>query len=457
MLFNSPEFLIFFIVITLAYFLLPPRSRVPLLLFASCYFYMAFIPVYILILFFTITVDYFAGILLEKSKSNQRSILVCSLVVNIGFLCIFKYYNFFAGNLNLPLLALLLPIGLSFHTFQAMSYMIEVYRGHQKAERSFVVYALYVMFYPQLVAGPIERPQNLLHQFHTMPGFRFDGDRFKSGLLLMGFGLFKKVVIADRLALFVDDIYQRPQLHSGWALIIAIFFYSFQIYCDFSGYSDIAIGAARVMGVDLMQNFRSPYLSRSIPEFWRRWHISLSTWFRDYLFIPLGGSRVPLQRLCLNILIVFVISGFWHGANWTFLVWGLLHAVFMILSVLFGKQEKKQQEKTGIFIRLLSTAGTFLLISFAWIFFRAENIGHAAVILESLVHFKVSGVPMVFNTNELLFSAMLIGFLLIKERSGSLRLPRISNRKFAFQLGLVLFCCYFFGVFNHAKFIYFQF
>jgi len=467
MLFNSLEFLVFFIVITLSYFLLPPKLRAPLLLFASCYFYMAFVPVYIFILFFTIVVDYIAGILLENSTKNKKGILLCSLVVNIGFLCIFKYYNFFATNIDrgftlfhwnvkLPLLAILLPVGLSFHTFQAMSYTIEVYRGHQKAERNFLIYALYVMFYPQLVAGPIERPQNLLHQFHSMPGIRFDRERVKSGLLRMGFGLFKKVVIADRLALFVDGTYESPHLQTGWALVIASFFYSFQIYCDFSGYSDIAIGAAKVMGIDLMENFRSPYLAKSIPEFWRRWHISLSTWFRDYLFIPLGGSRVTTQRLCFNLFVVFLISGFWHGANWTFLIWGFLHAVLMILSMLLGKRSSGGKKEDSTAMKVGKMIGVFLLINFTWIFFRAANIDHAKAILKSMVHFKLSGAPMVFNANELFFSGLLIAFLVAKEYAGK-PLVLVSNRRFAFQLVLLVASCYLFGVFNYKKFIYFQF
>ncbi|MFD2144187.1 MBOAT family O-acyltransferase [Mucilaginibacter antarcticus] len=335
MVFNSLPFLIFYLLVTSLYFILEHKYRWGLLLAASCYFYIAFVPIYILILGFTILIDYFAGIYLEKTTApkKRKRLLVISLIANIGVLAVFKYYNFFALNINvignggwLGYLKILLPIGLSFHTFQAMSYTIEVYRGNQKAEKHFGIYALYVMFYPQLVAGPIERPQNILHQFYEKHPFNFED--LKAGLMQMATGMFKKVVIADRLAIAVDGAYLHPQTQSGGSLLIATLLYGFQIYCDFSGYSDIGIGAARTMGFRLMDNFRSPYFSRSVSEFWSRWHISLSTWFRDYLYIPLGGNRVAVPHWYLNLLIVFVVSGFWHGANWTFIIWGALHGIF---------------------------------------------------------------------------------------------------------------------------------
>jgi alginate O-acetyltransferase complex protein AlgI len=301
MLFNSIEFAFFFPVVTFLFFLLPHRFRWLLLLLASCFFYMFFKPVYILILLFTILIDYFAGLLMAKQaeKKKRKRILLMSIVANVGILVVFKYYNFVAENFQLaldsmhktghiPLLHMLLPIGLSFHTFQAMSYTIEVYRGNQKPEKHLGIYALYVMFYPQLVAGPIERPQNILHQFHEEKKFSYENMRY--GLVMMAWGLFKKVVIADRLALFVNHVYGSPFKYQGLPLITGTVFFAFQIYCDFSGYSDIARGSARCMGYDLMQNFDRPYRSKSIAEFWTRWHISLSTWFRDYLYIPLGGT-----------------------------------------------------------------------------------------------------------------------------------------------------------------------
>jgi D-alanyl-lipoteichoic acid acyltransferase DltB (MBOAT superfamily) len=284
---------------------------------------MVFVPVYILILGGTIIIDYYAGILLENTEGKKRKVfLIASLIANIGVLAVFKYYNFLNNNLSvllnsfgyknsIPNLGILLPIGLSFHTFQAMSYTIEVYRRKQKAERHFGIYALYVMFYPQLVAGPIERPQNMLHQFYEK--HYFDFERIIDGLKLMLWGLFIKLVIADRLAIFVNAVYNNPEKHSGLTLAIATIFFAFQIYCDFSGYSNIAIGAARVMGFKLMTNFNRPYFSRSIAEFWKRWHISLSTWFSDYLYIPLGGNRVSVPRWYFNLFFVFLVSGLWHG------------------------------------------------------------------------------------------------------------------------------------------------
>ncbi len=305
MLFNSLEFALFFPFVTLLYFVLPHRVRWALLLGASAWFYMAFVPVYILILGFTILVDYVAGLLIENAAGRRRGwYLALSVLANVGVLAVFKYWNFLATNVNdvfllfdpqiqVPLLALLLPIGLSFHTFQAMSYTIEVYRGTQPAERNLGIYALYVLFYPQLVAGPIERPQNLLHQFREV--HQFDADRVFAGLSRMLAGLFKKLVIADRLAIVVNGVYGDPTAYSAGTLLLATWLYAVQIYCDFSGYSDIALGAANVMGFTLMENFDRPYFATSIGDFWRRWHISLSTWFKDYLYVPLGQPDDALE------------------------------------------------------------------------------------------------------------------------------------------------------------------
>src|SRR5689334_249793 len=346
MLFNSVAFLIFFPVVTTAYFLLPHRFRWMLLLAASCYFYMAFIPKYIFIVLVTITVDYFAGLGLERFEGRKkRWILLSSILTNIGMLAFFKYFNFANENLamlakfigwNYPIhsLSIILPIGLSFHTFQSLSYTIEVYRGHQKAEHHFGYLALYVMYYPQLVAGPIERPQNILHQLHTEQ--RFEYQRVTDGLKWMAWGMFKKVVVADRMVLFVNPVYNDPTHHSGPALVFATLAFAIQIYCDFSGYSDIAFGSAQVMGVRLMKNFNHPYFADSISEFWRRWHISLSTWFRDYVYIPLGGNRVAKPRWVFNLFITFLISGLWHGAAWTYIIWGALHGSYFVLSALIG-------------------------------------------------------------------------------------------------------------------------
>lgn len=395
MIFNSVSFAIFFTIVTSLYFIIPYKYRWVWLLASSCYFYMAFVPVYILILFFTIIIDYFAGILIERSTGKKRRLmLICSLVANIGILAVFKYYNFFIDTLNnmpgynyqtgtLQKLSIILPIGLSFHTFQAMSYTIEVYRGQQKPERHFGIYALYVMFYPQLVAGPIERPQNLLHQFYEKHDI--DYKRITDGLKLMAWGLFKKVVIADRLAILVDNVYDNPSEHHGLSFIIATFFFSFQIFCDFSGYSDMAIGMARVIGFKLMKNFNSPYHAQSVREFWGRWHISLSTWFKDYLYIPLGGSRVTIPRWYLNLFIVFLVSGLWHGASWTFVAWGALHGIYVVGGHILSPIFKKLQVSLPMWLsRSVNILVTFTLVSFAWIFFRAASIGQAFYIIRSM-------------------------------------------------------------------------
>jgi D-alanyl-lipoteichoic acid acyltransferase DltB (MBOAT superfamily) len=392
MLFNSLQFLIFFPMVTGLYFLLPHRYRWMLLLFASCMFYMAFIPIYILILLITIVIDYFAGVWIENSVGRRRDwLLMMSILSTCLVLFVFKYLYFFTSNYNalaaffhlnysVSVLKIILPIGLSFHTFQSLSYVIEVHRGNQKAERHFGIYALYVMFYPQLVAGPIERPQNLLHQFYEPHEFEYQ--RVTDGLKLMAWGLFKKMLIADRVAILVNEVYKNPSSYEGVPLIVATAFFAIQIYCDFSGYSDIALGAAHVMGFKLMTNFRQPYFSKSVAEFWRRWHISLSTWFKDYLYIPLGGSQVSPARRYLNLFITFLVSGLWHGANWTFVVWGALHCLFITISGLTAELRKHLRDfvQLGRFPRLhgaLQVGVTCALVSFAWIFFRADTMSDA--------------------------------------------------------------------------------
>ena len=358
MIFNSIQFLIFFPVVTTIYFLLPHRWRWLHLLISSCIFYMAFVPVYILILLFTIVVDYIAGIMIENSYGHKRRFfLIASLVANIGVLAVFKYYNFLTENFNallglsgvhnftIPYLSILLPIGLSFHTFQAMSYTIEIYRGNQKAERHFGIYSLYVMFYPQLVAGPIERPQNLIHQFREehYP----DYVRMRSGFVLMMWGFFQKVAIADRLGLYVDPVFNHPADFNGLNIWLAITFFGFQVYCDFSAYTNIARGAARMMGFELMKNFNMPFLAKNISEFWRRWHISLSTWFNDYLYTPIVVEKRDWGKgaVVLGLLVTFFISGLWHGAAWTFVAWGLLHGTACTYELYTKKIRNKASKK----------------------------------------------------------------------------------------------------------------
>ncbi|WP_439556308.1 MBOAT family O-acyltransferase [Dyadobacter sp.] len=486
MLFNTIQFLIFFIVVTLAYFSLSWRGRWILLLAASCYFYMVFKPVFILILFGTIVIDYYAGIWIEKSRNPKQKkwLLIISLISNIGILAFFKYYDFLQDSINSLLASadlrplvppltrmipaqfaqwittgsgkILLPIGLSFHTFQAMSYTIEVYRGHQKAERHFGIYALYVMFYPQLVAGPIERPQNMLFQFHSY--FKCDFEQVKEGLMQMAFGLFKKIVIADRLSMFVDYAYDPNTEQNGLTLLTATVFYSFQIYCDFSGYSDMAIGAARVMGFTLMDNFKAPYEAKSIKEFWGRWHISLSTWFRDYLYIPLGGNRNGEFARYRNQMIVFLVSGLWHGTSWSFVIWGGLHGFYQIVASL----RDKWLDKAGIRLpdnaltRIVNLIITFLLVSLTWVFFR-NSISRSIEILKGISNLSLyDKITSPLNVLEMWFCVFLIAFLLIKEHYFE-RIPTRNTVVFFILFPLLAFVTYILCVVTEKQFIYFQF
>ena len=481
MLFNSLTFLLFFPIVTAIYFLLPHRARWAWLLAASCYFYMFFKAVYILILFFTIIIDYFAGILLENEQNAKRKKwwLIASLIANIGVLAIFKYYNFLNGNLSglcsllgvenqIPYLSILLPIGLSFHTFQAMSYTIEVYRGNQKAERHFGIYSLYVMFYPQLVAGPIERPQNMLYQFYEK--HFFDYQRAVEGLRMILWGMFKKVVIADRLSVFVDTVYDHPNDYHGFQTILATVFFSFQIFCDFSAYSDIALGSAKVMGFDLMVNFNRPYFSKSISEFWRRWHISLSTWFRDYLYFSLGGNRVSKTRSYFNQFIVFAVSGLWHGANWTFVIWGALHGFYLVFARITEKFRINLRATIGIskneFVnKSVQASITFALVAFAWIFFRAANFSTAVTIIKNSLHVSKSQLGLYMLGNDTYNFVLCFVFIAFMEgihwlmRKGDvnelLNKQPIALRWLVYVFFILLIIN--FGEFGDKQFIYFQF
>lgn len=476
MLFNSFEFLIFFVVVTTLYYLLPHKWRWLHLLIASCVFYMAFIPVYILILFFTIIIDYIAGIMIENAAGRRRkAFLTMSIIANVGVLAVFKYYNFFVGNVNellqswhitthpLPLLNILLPIGLSFHTFQAMSYTIEVYRGKHKAERHFGIYSLYVMFYPQLVAGPIERPQNMLEQFHEK--HYFNADNISNGLKLMLWGFFMKVVVADRLALYVNAVYNNPGEHNGTSLALATLFFTIQIYCDFAGYSLIAIGSAQTMGFKLMTNFNRPYFSRSISEFWSRWHISLSSWFRDYLYIPLGGNRLGVPRWYFNLFFVFLVSGLWHGANWTFLIWGALNGFYLIFAIITKDARSALTKAIGldrlpVLNHFLQIATTIVLCAFAWIFFRANTVADAFQVIRKIFAEQGS----LFKDNDVfIYSFLGVSLLFLAEVKKEYlkdRLPVFSHRnifaRYFFYIALVA-AIILMGVFDGGQFIYFQF
>jgi D-alanyl-lipoteichoic acid acyltransferase DltB (MBOAT superfamily) len=368
-----------------------------LLLGSSLFFYACWNPVYLALILFSVAVTWLSGILMSGAEPGKRKfILIGSLVLNLGILFFFKYYNFFADTANalfgvlkpassavFPAFNVLLPVGISFYTFQALGYSIDVFRGTVAAERNFVTYALFVTFFPQLVAGPIERTGNLLPQFKE--DHVFDYDRVTAGLKLAAWGMFKKVVIADRLAVYVNAVYGNPGVYPAAALALATFFFTFQIYCDFSGYSDIAIGSARVLGFDLMTNFRRPYFSQSITEFWRRWHISLSTWLKDYIYIPLGGNRKGAFRQKLNLLITFLLSGLWHGAAWHFVIWGLLHGIFQVIERSIPERLNAMLNKVPV-VRICVT---FLLVSLTWVFFRANTTGDAFFIIRKLASLPV--------------------------------------------------------------------
>ena len=475
MLFNSVQFLIFFPLVVTGYFLMAGRYRGLWLLAASCYFYMAFIPIYILILLVTILIDYGAAQFIAVSSGARRRLgLTISIAATCLVLFFFKYYDFIIRNLNalagaagadisLATLGLILPIGLSFHTFQSLSYVVEVYRGKQRPERNFGLYALYVMFFPQLVAGPIERPQNLLHQFHEHHYFEYV--QVRDGLRLMLWGLFKKVVVADRLSLYVSAVYANLPHHSGATVALATVFFAFQIYCDFSGYSDIAIGSARVLGFRLMTNFDKPYFSRSVGEFWRRWHISLSTWFRDYLYVPLGGNRVRVPRWAFNILFTFTVSGLWHGAEWTYVIWGALNGFYLLASTLSRDLRARLTEVVGLtrmprIHGLLQVLITFVLTCIAWVFFRAPSFSSALLALQHVLFDH--GPLFLGGAKDLIYGALGIVFVLwVDYWSGDKPFDQALASKgtmtrWSMYLLLLLWIASA-GVFNASQFIYFQF
>lgn len=481
MLFNSIEFLIFLPTVVSLYFVLPQRRRWILLLGASYYFYMSWRPEYIVLILASTLLDYFVGLQLgqETRQTVRRAYLLFSLTANLGLLFVFKYASFFNESLRslfdwfgatypAPALHILLPVGISFYTFQTLSYTIDVYRGRLAPERHFGIFALYVAFFPQLVAGPIERASHLLPQFHRTQTFEYE--TVVTGLQRIVWGLFKKLVIADRLALLVNTVYSNPSEYTGTPLIIATLAFAFQIFCDFSAYSDIAIGSARIMGFDLMENFRQPYYAQSVPEFWQRWHISLSTWFRDYLYIPLGGNRVELPRWCFNTLCVFVVSGLWHGANWTFVVWGALHGLAMIATTFASRVASRLPHgwslpaTLGIALKILLT---FSFVTFAWIFFRANSVADAIYIVSHLfvdMRFNLSGYQIM--PGGLYEFAIALAAILVMEGVHWLQLSNLRVRSFAIRQPLWLrWSAYYalvvlilmFGKFGLTAFIYFQF
>ncbi len=481
MLFNSIQFLIFFPTVILLYFWIPYRYRWILLLIASYYFYMSWKPEYAVLILLSTAVDYYAGIKMgdAKDKNEKKKYLFASFVFNLGLLFTFKYFNFFSDSFRLfvdqfslqfdPIhLKLLLPVGISFYTFQSLSYTIDVYRERIKPERHFGIFALYVSFFPQLVAGPIERADNLLPQFRKK--FDFDYKRITDGLKIMLWGFFLKVVIADRLGMAVEQAYGNPEQYSGLPLLLATYFFSFQIYCDFAGYSLIAIGSAQIMGYNLMDNFRRPYFSKSIAEFWKRWHISLSTWFRDYLYIPLGGNRVAKSRWLFNLFVVFLVSGLWHGANWNFVIWGGLHGAYLVGSIVTENIRNSFVKIIGLskipkvhsFVKIFIT---FHLVALGWIFFRTDNVADAWYIISHIfsgAELSIERFYMGFSQAEFIVAILSIFFM----ESVHLMQERIKIRKFFSERSIffrypvyiiILAVILLFGVFEETDFIYFQF
>lgn len=495
MLFNSLHFLLFFAVVLGIYYAAEFKYRWLFLLCASYYFYASWNPAYLLLIILSTIVDYAAGLQMGKIQEKARRLpyLLLSLAVNLGLLFFFKYYNFFAESLQtifafggIPYAPstynILLPVGISFYTFQTLSYSIDVYRGTIKPERHLGIFALYVSFFPQLVAGPIERSSRLLPQFWQKHEFEYG--RVVEGFRLILWGFFKKLVIADRVAIAVNQVYGNPDGYSGLSLLIATIFFAFQIYCDFSGYSDIAIGVARIMGYDLMTNFRQPYFSTSIREFWQRWHISLSTWFRDYLYIPLGGNRVGPAMVYINLLLVFVVSGLWHGANWTFVIWGFIHGLLLIIERFFGQVLKRKKDETlrfsgGFTASILKGLCTFTVVCIAWVFFRADNLGEALVVLSGSAHFCIELLTGKINfiyirsalaslglaMPELLTAIIAILYMELVQsfqyRTDGDFWQKFSTFRWPIRWGWYYMTCsaiLFFGAFNKTgEFIYFQF
>ena len=408
MSFNSIEFLIFFPVVVIVYYLISPKIKSFWLLFASYFFYMCWNAEYALLILTSTFITYSSGLLLEKTKQSKLSeaviqrrkkwIVAISFCSNLGILFFFKYVGFFSTIVNniayllhihivIPKFDVLLPVGISFYTFQALSYTVDVYRNEISAEKDFFRYALFVSFFPQLVAGPIERSKNLLKQLSTPRKFSFDN--FREGFLLMLWGFFLKIVLADRIAIFVDAVYNNYTNWGGYYLIAATVLFAVQIYCDFSGYSTIAMGASKILGIQLMENFDAPYLSTTVSEFWRKWHVSLTSWFKDYLYIPLGGNRKGKAREYLNKMFVFLVSGLWHGANISYVIWGGINGFYQIIGDITLPLRKKFTDifhlhRNTIGHKLLQGLLTFILIDFSWIFFRANSIHEAFEIIKSI-------------------------------------------------------------------------
>lgn len=483
MLFNSVDYLIFLPVVLALYFTIPVKWRWLLLLIASYFFYMCWKAEYVVLIMITTLIDYMVGIKISEaaSKNRKKQWLVLSVIVNLGMLAGFKYLNFLSGSMNwlfseldiarqFPVFNILLPVGISFYIFQSLSYTIDVYRGTTPAERHAGKFALYVSFFPQLVAGPIERSNNLLPQInHPLP---FDQARLISGLKLVAWGFFKKIVIADRLGVFVSYVYENPADHKGLTIILATVLFAFQLYCDFAGYTDIARGSARMLGYDLMINFNRPLIARSLRDFWNRWHISLTTWFRDYLLYSLPyikNNRIKMGLMYRNLIITYLLMGLWHGASWTFVIFGLFHGILLVAEALTENQRRRFFEITGIsrFPGVQTTVGmviTFSILVFSLFFFRAKNLSDSILLISNAFDFSTIGqtAGFILKNNEVMFGILMVILLMLAEYlHEKYNLTRLIASKpvlirWSVYAGFVFFIV-FFGMLRKQEFLYFQF
>ncbi len=497
MLFNSLNFLIFFPIVTLIYFVIPHKIRYIWLLVCSYYFYMCWNAAYALLLFVSTFITWLSGLAIgnivkngkdDANRQQSKGIVAISFILNLTILAFFKYAGFAVNSVNqlfqavgiqfvVPKVDVLLPVGISFYIFQALSYTVDVYRGDVKVEKNLLKYMVFVSFFPQLVAGPIERSSRLLEQFYEKHSFDFE--RVCRGLMIMLWGFFQKLVVADRLAVLVNQVFLYNSYYSGIEIIVAVMFFAVQIYCDFAGYSNIAIGASQVMGFELMENFRQPYLANSVSDFWRRWHISLTSWFRDYLYIPLGGNRKGKLAKYRNIMIVFLTSGLWHGANWTYVVWGGLNGLFQVIADI----TKKPRQKVKVFFkihqeseswRILSTVITFFLVDFTWIFFRADSMMDAFQIISRIFSqfnpwVLVDGTLYTLGLSQVDFWVGILSILLLlavdifHERGVKIRSWILQQNlwfRWSIYLGAIFFILIFgfYGPnYDASQFIYFQF
>lgn len=492
MLFNSYSFMLFFPIVLCIYFVIPKKARHLWLLVASYYFYMGWNAKYALLIAASTIITYLGGLFIARRKEKKKCCLIGVICINLLILFFFKYYDFALDNINRILsfagagtirrkFDVLLPVGISFYTFQALGYIIDVYRGTIQAEKNFFRYALFVSFFPQLVAGPIERSGNLLRQIdHIEEIHLFSYKRITEGAVLMLWGYFLKMVIADRVSIVVDTVYNSYWMYGSTELVIASVLFAIQIYCDFASYSQIAIGAAKIMGFDLMENFNTPYFASSIKDFWRRWHISLSTWLRDYIYIPLGGSRCSKLKKYRNLMLTFLISGLWHGANWTYVIWGGIHGLYQVIedatTPVREKIVKKYQMRTDNFsCRFGKIALTFILTDFAWIFFRANHVSDAFTIIARIftkanpwILFDGSIYDILLPVNEvhILIIALVILFLvdLIRYKKKLTLAGFLNNQNLWFRYAVIFALLFFILIygqygpgFSAKQFIYFQF